>query len=165
MPLLSQSGSKFDRFLYASINDNDDAPLSVLSALARQDLDAWQEAARLAQLPKHTAVSSLAQTIQISDSKGLSTAEACAIANRLVGLLPARGAIDEQSPPDDNIRHKLMLWLIYGIICGSVTISANEAKQANKGSDPSSYANAATVQQEIVPQPYRRRSNQETRTP
>ena len=38
-------GREFDKFLYASVgNDNDGMPLTVLSALARMDVDPWEEA-------------------------------------------------------------------------------------------------------------------------
>ena len=44
---------EFDDFLYAPIGaDEGEMPLSVLSALARSDLDPWQEAAELSDLPK-----------------------------------------------------------------------------------------------------------------
>jgi hypothetical protein len=56
MTELSQTDSQFDRFLFASLHENGETPLSVLSALARQDIDAWQEAARLVHLPKDHAV-------------------------------------------------------------------------------------------------------------
>ena len=38
-------GCEFDRFLYASVgDDNNGMPLTVLSALARMDVDPWEEA-------------------------------------------------------------------------------------------------------------------------
>ena len=52
-PLL---GRAFDPFLFASIDDETDGPLlSVVSALARLDVDPWQEAASLARMPKEKA--------------------------------------------------------------------------------------------------------------
>jgi hypothetical protein len=52
---------EFDDFLYAPIGaDGGEMPLSVLSALARLDLDPWQEAAELSELPKGTATQRLA---------------------------------------------------------------------------------------------------------
>jgi hypothetical protein len=53
-------GSEFERFLYSPIGqDSNGMPLSVLSALARQDVDPWDEAAKLAQLPEEKAVTQL----------------------------------------------------------------------------------------------------------
>jgi hypothetical protein len=55
---------EFDDFLYAPIGaDGGEMPLSVLSALARLDLDPWQEAAELSELPKGTATQRLAALI------------------------------------------------------------------------------------------------------
>ena len=49
-------GTEFDDFLFAPIvEDRNDMPLSVLSALARLDIDPWQEADKLARLPGETA--------------------------------------------------------------------------------------------------------------
>ena len=73
MTQLSRIDSQFDRFLFAPLHENGETPLTVLSALARQDIDGWQEAARLAQLSKNHAVNSLASTIwkSYSDCKRL----------------------------------------------------------------------------------------------
>ena len=57
-------GSEFDDFLFAPIGeDRNDMPLSVLSALARLDIDPWHEAAELARLPRETATQRLASLI------------------------------------------------------------------------------------------------------
>ena len=45
-------GAEFDKFLGAPIGEGrNGTPLSVLSALARLDVDPWQEAASLARMP------------------------------------------------------------------------------------------------------------------
>src|SRR6476469_759051 len=103
MTQLSGISSQFDRFLFAPLHENGEAPLSVLSALARQDIDAWQEAARLAQLPKDHAVNSLASTIWKSDSERWSPSEASFAAARLIELLPSRnGSRDSSISIDSN---------------------------------------------------------------
>src|SRR6202011_2605940 len=89
MTQLSHASPEFDRFLFAPLDDNGETPLTILSALARQDIDAWQEAARLAQLPKDHAVNSLASTIWKSNSERWSPSEASITAARLVELLPS----------------------------------------------------------------------------
>ena len=44
---------QFDDFLFARIDEGSDStPLSVLSMLARLDMDPWEEAAKLARLPR-----------------------------------------------------------------------------------------------------------------
>jgi hypothetical protein len=58
--------STFETFLVASIGEDsadNGMQLSVLSALARQNLDPWEEAAHLACLPNETAIQKLAALI------------------------------------------------------------------------------------------------------
>jgi len=57
-------GREFDRFLYASVGDDQNGmPLTVLSALARMDVDPWEEASKLTQLPPESAVTQLASLL------------------------------------------------------------------------------------------------------
>ena len=61
---VSRLGSEFDDFLFAPIGeDRNGMLLSVLSALARLDIDPWQEVAELAGLPGTTATQRLASLI------------------------------------------------------------------------------------------------------
>ena len=102
MTQLSRTNSQFDRFLFAPLYENGETPVSVLSALARQDIDAWQEAARLAQLPKDHAVKK-------SDSERWSPSEASITAARLVELLPSHnGSRDSSISTDDSFRFNCM---------------------------------------------------------
>ena len=56
-------GSQFDDFLFAPIGEEENGMLlSVVSALARLDLDPWQEAASLTGLPVGTATQRLARS-------------------------------------------------------------------------------------------------------
>src|SRR5665811_1932563 len=89
MPQLSRSNSQFDRFLFAPLYETGETSLSVLSALARQDIDAWQEAARLDQLPKDAAINSFASTIWKSDSERWSPTDASILAASLIQCLPS----------------------------------------------------------------------------
>ena len=92
-------GSEFDSFLFAPIGeDRNGMLLSVLSALARLDVDPWQEANELAQLPREAATQRLA--LLIAALPGGPSAHLAhlgrhldpgAIAVRLIALLP-RGA-------------------------------------------------------------------------
>lgn len=61
---VSVPGSEFDDFLFAPIGEDRNGMLvSVLSGLARSDVDPWQEAAKLAQLPGEIATKQLATLI------------------------------------------------------------------------------------------------------
>jgi len=82
-------GSEFHDFLYAPIGqDNDGMMLSVLSALARQDIDPWDEAARLARLPRQTAVEQLIALLDAALRRPLAPSDGASIAARLIALLP-----------------------------------------------------------------------------
>jgi len=57
---VAQLSSEFNDFLFAPIaEDRHGMPLSVLSALARLNVDPWQEAARLTSLPREAAIQRL----------------------------------------------------------------------------------------------------------
>ena len=82
---------EFDDFLYAPIAaDRNEMPLSVLSALARLDIDLWEKAAELSELPKGTAAQKLAALIAQLPGGRWTQAESRAIADRLIELLPRR---------------------------------------------------------------------------
>ena len=91
-PSISVLGSEFDDFLFAPIGeDRNDMPLSVLSALARLDVDPWEEADKLARLPGETATQRLASLIAALPDEPSAHLDPGTIAARLIALLP-RGA-------------------------------------------------------------------------
>ena len=65
-------------------------PLSVLSALARLDIDPWQEASELARLPGETATQRLASLIAALPDHPSAHLDPGTIAVRLITLLPTR---------------------------------------------------------------------------
>ena len=84
-------GSEFDDFLFAPIGeDRNDMPLSVLSALARLDIDPWHEAAELARLPRETATQRVASLIAALPDGSWVHLDPGTISARLVALLPRR---------------------------------------------------------------------------
>lgn len=86
---ISLPPSEFNDFLFAPIGEDRSGMLiSVLSGLARSDMDPWQEAAKLAQLPGETAAQRLAALIDALPDRAASYADPRAIATRLVALLP-----------------------------------------------------------------------------
>jgi len=90
---------EFDNFLYALIGaDRNEMPLSVLSALARLDVDPWEEAAELTELPKDAATRRLASLIARVPGGRLAQADPTASADRLIELLPRRGGPNVPSP-------------------------------------------------------------------
>ncbi len=78
---------ELEEFLYSSIGEaHEETASSVLSALARQNLDPWEEAAHLAQMPRESAV--LRLTSLITSGTGPPAPSVPATAARLVALLP-----------------------------------------------------------------------------
>ncbi len=90
---VSSLGSQFDDFLFTPIGaEKSGTLLSVLSALARLDLDPWQEAAKLAGLPQEAATQRLASLIAALPA-GLSPyPDHATNAARLIALLPRRAS-------------------------------------------------------------------------
>jgi hypothetical protein len=82
-------GCEFDRFLYASVgDDNNGMPLTVLSALARMDVDPWDEALTLAHLPHESAVKRLASVLGPLRNASVTGVDLACIAGQLLSLLP-----------------------------------------------------------------------------
>jgi len=111
--------SEFDKFLYAPVGEvNDDMPFSVLSALARQNVDPWEEAAELAQLSTESAIVRLTSAI----SGGPSTrSDATTNAARLVALLPRSTGIniawyDKMPNPAPRNFAPVIIYLIVGAL-------------------------------------------------
>jgi hypothetical protein len=85
----SPLGSEFNNFLFASVGDDGTGGLlSVLSALARKNIDPWHEAAVLAGLPKEAAINRLASIIVGFLDHSSRSAEPVTVAARLIALLP-----------------------------------------------------------------------------
>jgi hypothetical protein len=98
------AGSEFDQFLYAPIaEERSGMLLSVLSALARRNLDPWDEAARLARLPRATATSYLTTLIAALPEGPAARTDPAALAERLIALLPRRLTSQGPSPAADAV--------------------------------------------------------------
>ncbi len=95
---ISPLGSSFDDFLFAPIcNDGNDLPLRVVSALARMNVDPWQDAGELARLPRDAAIHKLASWIGALPGWSATQLDSGTVAGRLVALLPQRTG---SSPPE-----------------------------------------------------------------
>jgi hypothetical protein len=128
---------EFDDFLFASIDeDRNGMMLSVVSALARLDVDPWQEAANLAQLPGVTATRRLASLIAALPDRPSAHLDHGAIAARLIARLPRRAGLNApvgrniarfsvpavmQSPP---FRYAALALL--AIVLGGLTYAASQ---------------------------------------
>jgi hypothetical protein len=115
--------SEFDDFLFAPIDeDRNGMLLSVLSALARLDVDPWQEAAKLALLPGEMAIKRLALLIAALPAGASAQRDPGTIAARLVALLPRRTSAkipsgETASGVGETINSRA---LVYGIVMAFV---------------------------------------------
>ena len=120
---MSVPGSEFNDFLFAPIGEDKNGMLvSVLSGFARSDVDPWEEAAKLAQLPGETATSELAALIGALPDRAASYPDPRTIAKRLIALLPrplgANGG-SKQVPPDSAwaMMNSRPWWIYVGFMC------------------------------------------------
>jgi hypothetical protein len=82
-------GREFDKFLYASLGeDNNGMPLTVLSALSRVNVDPWEEASKLTQLPQESAVTQLASLLGALRNAPVAALDPARVAVPLIALLP-----------------------------------------------------------------------------
>jgi hypothetical protein len=118
----------FDEFLFSSIGvDASGAPVSMLTVLARLDVDAWEEAANLARMPRESATQRLASLLA-SVPNSPAPAESATVATRLVALLhrkptPAPRAAAPLPPSDPPVHARKSNPAIYYFI-GLITLSA-----------------------------------------
>jgi len=80
---------EFDSFLFAPVGAEESGmSLSVLSMLARLDLDPWQEAAQLAALSRESATLKMVSLLGALPNRSLKDPDGLTIATRLVAMLP-----------------------------------------------------------------------------
>jgi hypothetical protein len=117
--------SQFNAFLFASIGEEGNGmPLSVVSALARLEIDPWQEAARLSDLPEDRAVAALDHLIRLLPKPGWDQAETRHIAARLVALLPHHVApAAPRSGSADKPRSRAVVWLLVAALAAAAIYS------------------------------------------
>ena len=151
MTELSRLESQYDAFLFASLSETDEMRLSVLSVLARQDVDPWQEAARLTQLSREQAINSLASKIWKSDSERWSPSEASILAVRLIGLLPSHSPRLFSPLRTGDSNGGLAFWLVAGMLFASIAISGRTMQKLTSSSSASHYSvSMAAHEQEVT---------------
>jgi len=80
---------EFDAFLFAPIGeDKSGMPLSILSVLARMDLDPWLAATQLAALSPESAAQKLVSILGALPTFSLQPSGILSVATRLVAMLP-----------------------------------------------------------------------------
>jgi len=120
----------FNNFLRAPIDeDRNGVLLSVLSALARMDIDPWQEAAQLSQLSRDKATQRLASLIAGLPDSASSCRNPVMIATRLIALLPrsVRAAVASQEELPESptaIRSRNAALLIFFLFIVAAVIAS-----------------------------------------
>jgi hypothetical protein len=95
--------SEFNPFLFATIGEEaNGVELTVLSALTRLGVDPWQEASRLAGLPRTAASATFAEMLTRLPNEAWDASENRSIAARLIEKLPlptAARLLDQRARP------------------------------------------------------------------
>ena len=138
---------QFDGFLYAELCEYDETTLSVLSALTRQNIDPWQLAARLAQLPKTQAVTMLASIVEQSDHGRWSPSDAKRMAVRLVELLPSQNNFGIAPSSLGTVPAHLMILVLFGIFWGTLALYATNPQKTGSNHNGSSAVGVGVSQQ------------------
>jgi hypothetical protein len=130
--------SRFNAFLFASVGtEGNGMTLSVVSALARLEIDPWQEAARLSELPRELAAAALDGLIRRLPAGRWDPEEIRTIAARLIELLPRpdAGARSVEVHPGDRTKSRppAVIWLLVIALGAALLFSvlANGAQHAN----------------------------------
>jgi len=146
--------SEFDNFLFASIGeDGNGMQVSMLSGLARSNLDPWNEAEHLSAMPGTTAVERLTALIGALPGKAWPHSEAQAAATRLIALLPHALAPHAGSTPRRRslaVAMRFRPWWIYvalvSLVLGSQMIAANRMLPPAGHADLNATANVSPRQ-------------------
>lgn len=132
-------GPEYSAFLYACVGEEaNETPVSVLSTLARRNVDPWQEAKELAALPVDAATRRL--TTALTGVSSIS--EIGTTVDRLLSLLPARtGAtarVSEGAPFSlEQLRMPVILWtMTVGFILGLQVVAANRQQSPSIEAPP-----------------------------
>jgi hypothetical protein len=132
---------EFGDFLFAAIGEESNGMLlSVVSALARLDVDPWQEAAKLAQLPVTAAARRLASLIAALPDKPSSHLDPAANAARLIAHLPRQTRLTAplvETTIDDRFRaavqsqsFRYAAFILVIVVLGGFSVAANQLSAA-----------------------------------
>jgi len=161
---VSSLGSDFDDFLYAPIGeDSNGMLLSVLSALARLDLEPWDEAATLARLPGNSATQRLASLIAALPDGPSARPDPGTIAARLIPLLPRRAGSNIPSrapsrgigaaPKSQVVEYAIYYLISMAFVLGAQYIIAGHQPPAQVEKAPAPASSAVFPQMPPSPDP------------
>ena len=149
--------SRYNDFLFAPIcEDADGMRLSVLSALARMDVDPWEEATKLAAMPRAIAQSTLISTLDLLSGRSWKPAEAEVVAARLIRLLPGgaeapKAAAGEIAGVLAQRTNYWLVWLVFAMAISflsphhQTTTDADQSKSISSTSSPAQGDSAKSI--------------------
>jgi hypothetical protein len=130
----SPLGSEFNDFLFAPIGeDQNGLNLSVVSLLARMNLDPWEEAGNLATLPAQAAGKRLASSLESLTDPRLRQTICAATVMRLLALLPRRAppaaltpvtGTDFSMPPHPGLHTRAIVFIAATIVLAGAQMFA-----------------------------------------
>jgi len=150
-------GGEFDRFLFAAIaDDRHGHRLSVLSLLARSDVDPWEAAANLMSAPREMATARLAALIAALPAEATTKLPADAIAADLIGLLPRTNKLAPPSLPEplgdissENARAMLGFIGLALLVVIALIVSAPQSREPEQRVGP--LASSEMMSTELFP--------------
>lgn len=120
--------SDLNDFLFASVGDEQNGmPLSVISALTRLGVDPWEEAGRLAALPKALAAEAMASMIAGFPIARPLRSDNLTVSQRLVELLPKHpqaGLPTREQTAEKNKRYFRALMVLVCLALGVAVLTA-----------------------------------------
>jgi hypothetical protein len=142
-------GREFDEFLFATIgNDRHGQPLSVLSALARSDVDPWQEAASLSRIPRKAAAARLSALIAALSDEPIAGLPVDPIVIDLVGRLPGAGGLapcSHESPATGRENARAVLGLLGLVLLTALALLISAPQSSGSLHSAGSFASAASA--------------------
>ena len=139
----SDSASAYERFLYASIcEQNNGTQVTVLSALVRANIDPWQEATRLATMPRAKAEATLSSILRQIPDRSWTDGQVEAVSERLVQFLPMR---DGGEPAVTSIGEvdRSIFWLVW--LGFALAVALNSPRNHTSVSEPRTVVTSSAV--------------------
>jgi len=150
---VSQQRSQLDDFLFAPIGDEKNGTtLTVLSVLARQDIDPWREAASLAEMPRESATLRMSSLIAGLPDRPSTRLDPEAVAALLVARLP-RSAVaapgrNKASPRASGVNYSglfIFLALAAFLLGARVVIAIRELPASADSAHASMYGTSSPL--------------------
>jgi len=137
-------GGEYDPFLFAAIGqDRYGQRLSVLSALARSNVDPWEEAASLARMSRKLAKARMTALIAGLPGEPMAKLPTDAIVAELIVLLPRANNLARPAPrkppaglPSETVRAGLGFAAMLLLIAVALMVSAHQSKIPGQAADP-----------------------------